>query len=392
MPQQLKIASGQGPVAFGGMLDTKEEEEEGALQTTAHSPLTDERHWGVHGEEESEQEEEHDEEDKSLHGSWRPGGLDEALEKAAGPSVVRNNNDVADWRDEAFHGSSPSKSISTTPWQTMGGPSPVTHTAVAESVAISTVEHKPADLPVPFSGDAWAAAMAAGVEEKSVRATETVAEIPAADAVAPTAAKEVEQANSWFSSSSTPWETEGRMASQLAATWDAPPAEAPAVEEVVPHEEPIEEAAAPYQEPAEEFHAPEMASAEEQARLNETQEVPVYKEAEPIWDAPAPVEEAPVVETPALPAPAEVPVYQAAEPIWNAPVPVQEAPVVETPALPARVEAPVATPEAKQADMDALVARVVAKMGPEMLQKVTQEILKPVIEALLKDELNPHKP
>ena len=37
--------------------------------------------------------------------------------------------------------------------------------------------------------------------------------------------------------------------------------------------------------------------------------------------------------------------------------------------------------------MDALVARVVAKMSPDVMQRVTQEILKPVIEALIKDEL-----
>ena len=46
-----------------------------------------------------------------------------------------------------------------------------------------------------------------------------------------------------------------------------------------------------------------------------------------------------------------------------------------------------AAAEVQQLDMDALVARVVAKMNPDVLQRVTQEILKPVIEALIKDEL-----
>ena len=364
LPQQLKIAAGQQPVAFGSLLDTPEEEEEAALQTAGSAQLADERNWGTHGEEE---EEEHDEEDKSLHARWRPGGLDAALEKAALPSVAPSN-DVPDWRDEAFHGTSPAKSIPTPPWQTSGASSPVTQTAVAESVAVSTLEAKPADAPVPFSGDAWAAAMAAGVEEKLARATETVAEAPAVDAAAPATVKETEPTSSWFSSSSTPWETEARKASQLAATWDAPPAEASVAEAVASHEEPIEEAAAPvahaepepvaeasHYAPAEEFHEPDAAPAAtaaiSQARLNDTQEVPVYK---------------------------------AEEPSWNAPTPVVEAPVEETPA-------PVAVPEAKQPDMDALVARVLEKMSPDMLQKVTREILKPVIEALVKDELNSHK-
>ncbi len=38
-------------------------------------------------------------------------------------------------------------------------------------------------------------------------------------------------------------------------------------------------------------------------------------------------------------------------------------------------------------DMDALVARVLAKISPEVLQAVTREILKPVISAILEDEL-----
>jgi hypothetical protein len=34
------------------------------------------------------------------------------------------------------------------------------------------------------------------------------------------------------------------------------------------------------------------------------------------------------------------------------------------------------------------VAKVLAKMNPDVLQAVTREILKPVVEALVKDELN----
>ena len=42
-------------------------------------------------------------------------------------------------------------------------------------------------------------------------------------------------------------------------------------------------------------------------------------------------------------------------------------------------------------DMDELVARVLAKMNPDVLQKVTREILKPVIEAIIRDELDSKK-
>jgi hypothetical protein len=48
-------------------------------------------------------------------------------------------------------------------------------------------------------------------------------------------------------------------------------------------------------------------------------------------------------------------------------------------------------PEPKQLDIEALVARVLEKMSPDVMQKVTHEILRPVIEALVKEELNSHK-
>jgi len=40
-----------------------------------------------------------------------------------------------------------------------------------------------------------------------------------------------------------------------------------------------------------------------------------------------------------------------------------------------------------EVDMDALVAKVFARMSPDVLQAVTREILKPVIAAILEDEL-----
>jgi CheY-like chemotaxis protein len=374
IPRQLKIAAGQEPVAFGSLLDTKEDE--ASLQITAHSPLADERKWGGHGEEE---EEEHEDEDSSDHARWRPGGLDEALEKVAIPSIVPSavpSNDTPDWRDAAFHGSSPAKSIPPPPWQTGGAKAPATEAASVEGVAVSTLEAKPAESPVPYSGDAWAAAMAVGVEEKLKReheakpVPEEAVEAHAENAAVPAAVKEAAPASSWFSASSTPWETEARKASQLASTWDAPAAETPVAEAAASHQEPVQEPAPPVPEaepepvvelpnvpPVEEIHTPEAAPAAGQAHAarvvqeaspDETQEVPVYKAPEPRWAAPAPVEEAPI--------PAAAP-----------------------------------APEPKQSDIEALVARVLEKMSPDVLQKVTHEILKPVIEALVKDELNSHK-
>jgi hypothetical protein len=41
--------------------------------------------------------------------------------------------------------------------------------------------------------------------------------------------------------------------------------------------------------------------------------------------------------------------------------------------------------------MEDLVAKVLSKMSPEMLQAVTREILKPVVEAMVREELNAKK-
>jgi len=48
------------------------------------------------------------------------------------------------------------------------------------------------------------------------------------------------------------------------------------------------------------------------------------------------------------------------------------------------------TAAAPEFDMDALAAKVLARLNPEMLQAITREVLKPVIAAILADELN-HK-
>jgi hypothetical protein len=43
-------------------------------------------------------------------------------------------------------------------------------------------------------------------------------------------------------------------------------------------------------------------------------------------------------------------------------------------------------------NMDDLVAKVLANLNQEVLQAVTREILKPVVEAMVKEELKSKKP
>ena len=54
-------------------------------------------------------------------------------------------------------------------------------------------------------------------------------------------------------------------------------------------------------------------------------------------------------------------------------------------------ESVAAEEEEAKPDMDALVARVIDKMNPEVLKKMTHEFLRPVIAAIIQEELNSKK-
>jgi CheY-like chemotaxis protein len=448
---RLKIAAGSEPVAFGSLLETPEVGEADAadLSVTA-KPMIDLRQsskW----DEESDEVEEEKEEEESTKGGWRPGGLEEEVERAAKPS-----NGVSDWREQAFHGNSPAKSFSSNHWAPSVEPPAYNEAAEAPAVAVATAESKPAESPLPFTSDAWAAAMAAGVEEKLGEAKDAapiVAETEAAPAVHQESDEEVRasaqeplagetgaaterapvdrhaEPPNWATVPETAWELEAKKASLLAATWDAPPASAASPEEknspddtqeipAYSAEAHVEQAEPAAEAPAEISHysAEPIVSgevAEEAAQTETAGEQPEIRAEEP---ASAPVVEAPVAE----------PEPKSWENAWEAPVAAQvptelpatvEEPVVEPvavnetvvenvmdeksyapePVIPAPVEE-IAAPEPvvaasapAQPDMDELVNRVLGKMNPDVLQRMTREILKPMIEAIVRAELEREK-
>jgi len=276
-----------------------------------------------------------------------------------------------------------------------------------------TIESKPDEAPAqaPFAGDAWAAALANTVAHKVADAAEPAdvhepaAELarprPAVAAAEPVVAPSAPTAEpGWVDTSGSPWELEAKKASLLAATWDAPaprPAEPASVAEAEKFlaEQPAcaqisevvrqsagsaaEVAEAPAGQPEQVFAAetaePTQMRSEEPAATEVAAESAYASGAQLDINA---TQEVPVLEPEAShysgTLSAEPPADTAIE--NDAPAP------VETPAIPPATQPP---------DMDALVARVLAKMNPEVLHKVTQEILKPVIEAIIKDELSQKK-
>jgi CheY-like chemotaxis protein len=360
----VSIGSGQSPVAFGSLLGTTEIEDEAAFLPKAKPELSADRNWGA---EEEIEEEEEAEEEETPRSSWRPSAL-ESVEDIDSTSPSRG---VPDWREAAFRGNSPANKTQSPEWNPPPS-SEVVEAVEATSVGVSTLEHKIEEPSVPFSGDAWAAAMSAGVEEKLAQSqTETEAAATSgpieeidratvekliresrdhASSVAEEQASHPqtwtgetfanesskEPANSWFSNQTTPWELDAQKAAAFSSNWDALQIPEPLISE--------SSALPVFASSDVTVRSPAVAdkSFETPGRqVDETQEVPVYREPE---SAPSVV----------------------AEP--------ESAPVA-----------------AKEPDMDELVARVLAKMNPDVLQRVTRELLKPVIESIVRDELSGKK-
>jgi CheY-like chemotaxis protein len=182
-----------------------------------------------------------------------------------------------------------------------------------------------------------AASPAPEVPEPVPVQTDDQATLPVVNASETAAATEPEKppsANSWFSVAPSPWEAEAQKASHLASTWDAvavaPPKEA---------------------------EAPEA-----------TESVPAYA-SEPV-----------LAEEAAIPA-------ATVEAIREEAAHVAESVTQETSAAGGTAKS-----SAPETDMEAMVAKVLSKLNPDVLQALTREILKPVIESIVKDELNAQKP
>jgi hypothetical protein len=156
----------------------------------------------------------------------------------------------------------------------------------------------------------------------------------AAEKLAEEPAKEPE--NSWFSNHTTPWEIDAQKATALASTWDVPPVAEPVVAESAATEFVSSDVAIPSSAEVTETYESSV------RHVDETQEVPVEHE-------------------------------------------------MESGSPSAAIAEPRIAPAAEEPNVDELVARVLAKMSPDVLQKVTRELLKPMIETIVRDEISGKK-
>jgi len=373
-PERVKINAGSQPLALGNLLESPvtQPEEDLGYATTARPHL--ERDWKSGGKEDEVVEEE----EETESASWRRDGGDEAMEEepAGGP--------VKDWRETAF-ADAPARKMRNESWAPQKEISRFEEAAETEQSVGAMVTDAPiAETSVPppavapYTEEAWvtalrpkiaveAATMEAPVAESAVPAqiaAEVQAEVhreirviaPAPEAAVPEPEKlAAPAAGSWFSSVASPWDEEVQKASRLASTWDTPATSYPAAS-TIPETVVYAGGHKLLQE--------EVAKGDPAATVDAL--TPILSE-----DIKTKAERA------ALPAATVEAIREEAQHVAEAAV--HEAPSMDTSA------------KAPEPSMEDLVAKVLAKMSPDMLQAVTRDILKNVVESMVRDELNAKK-
>jgi CheY-like chemotaxis protein len=349
-PEPVKIDTGSQPVAFGSLLDTtaQESEDDAAFLPPANSALAMERDWRAPDTEEDEEEEEEEE----ATPSWR---REEAETLADAETKVPKKGRRSVGFEPTLTGSMPVDA-----WEPAEEKPQLQEVSArkeeAPAIAAAIQEVKTEIPAAPFATDAWAAVIATGGEKKSsedtVTALEEVVQTPSQEHAIPepvaASAPEVTQSEpekkpsstAWFSSAPSPWDSEIQKANRLASAWDSG-------------------VAAPV-------------SAESTNGTGKAVELPAASEA-----VQAAIEEA------ALPAAAVEAIREEAAQVAEA--------AVHAATQPASLATTVSAPEETGPSMEDLVAKVLAKMSPDVLQAVTREILKPVIEAMVKEEMKSKK-
>jgi CheY-like chemotaxis protein len=384
-PAPLTIATGAQPLAFGSLLETATPDDDAVFAISSTTHTAPDRNWGNSASAEEEQEPA----ETSQTGSWR---ISSAIEETAGETPAGQT----DWREAAFSGVG-SEKAHTAGW----APSIEKNSlAISEEEAAELARKRDAlptisSSPVP---EDWGKAIAALLPSKPEALTEELVEQnvvaplleepfvaappppPAyaamnagpevAEIAQSTQPETVPNGDSWMAGTVGSWELEIQRASQLATTWESAKAEPVVASEETPATETSLEPGmmSAVHEATSEAPAAETVPAE--APLAEGSAVPASI-----------VEELPAIESLLSPETKEILHPETAHAVAE-PLPESH----EGNASAARmVDEPVAA-KAAAPNMDEIVAKVLAKMNPDVLQAVTREILKPLVEAMIKEE------
>jgi CheY-like chemotaxis protein len=369
-PEPVRIDSGSQPVAFGSLLETPAtgNEDDQVFVSPADPEFTADRDWHAADDEEETETEEDEEKTET---PWRREDADAESYAETKSGKGASSKSAKDWRAGSFEQIARIRSQGPG-WEPeeekpeLVEAAPAASSRAAEPAASAPIApQETAPIPAtPFGQDSWAPKASPVLQEQSSVETLTAVEVvshaaseaaPAAETsvsevaeAVPAESEKKEAKSSWFSPSTNPWDAELKKANQLASTWDAPTStSAPA-------------ASSNGTEKATETLSEETKSVIEEAALPPAAVEAIREEAALVTeDATQAAEEIPAAKD-----------FYAHEPV---------------------IEAETAKPAAAP-NMDDLVARVLANMNPEVLQAVTREILRPVVEAMVKEELKSKKP
>ena len=359
-PAEVKIDSEQQPVAFGSLLGTDEEAD--AENAVTAQPAID-RDWRT------EEVDEEEEEETDSKASWRRDGGDED----AGNDIPAREGG---WRETISQEQPVHAHVKHhEAWTPTREKQDLTAAAEAEETVASSPISDFRNIPAaPFSGEAWAAAIEAGSSNKTAVAE---AEHPAVlearvsdlDTLVGRAEPAAEAASAVEEQSFVTEVPVQEPVAEVAEEHNAAPA--------VAESEPVQAASHEQQAKTQ----PSVSEAPKSTATSWFSTAPNPWDAEAqkanklalAWDAPAPAAPS-APESALLTAPDEIEVVSGA--VASAVIPA----AVET----AREEAH----GSADVDMNAVVEKVMARMSPEKLHELTRDLLKPVIEGIVRDELN----
>jgi len=364
-PEPIRIDSGSQTVAFGNLLETPADEKDEQIDflPPANPELLPQRDWREPDAAETDEEEE----EEKPGAPWR-------REEAESYSDAGSTGATGGWRSGSFEQIQARKSQES--WEPEEE-KPEVEAVPATSNSVLNAPPSPASMPEatpiavtnatkPLATQAWPAESLPASQEKippkTSTAVEEVSNAPELERPLPDSAvgsaPEVQHVEphtktskeSWFSVPSNPWDAEIQKASRLASAWDAaaPVAATPGANngsQVAP--EAVSETIPPAIKEAPLPAATVEAIREEAAQVAEDAAQSTEQQS---YDG--------------------TNFYAHEE-------------VIDTPTL-AETAAPAPS-------MDDLVAKVLARMSPDVLQAVTREILKPVVEAMVKEEMKSKK-
>ncbi len=406
-PAPLTIATGAQPLAFGSLLETATPDDDAVFAVASGTHTAPDRNWGTA----PNAEEEEETEEASKTGSWR---ISSAIEETVGETPAGQT----DWREAAFSGigsTASSEAAQTSGWApsveknslaiteeeaaelarkrdalpaTGSSPVPEDWRKAIEEVLPSispSVKEEPVQKTIaapfdePFFAPVVPPPVPPAISEVAVADVE-LPEIAAAEVAATEAAPSVQpetsrNVNSWMAGAVSPWEAELERASQLASTWDTGK---------ITTDLPVEENST-----TEAFLDSAVTSSTYESPVESAVE-PTVVEAEPSQESllSAATEEIPAIESLLTTETKEFLQEETAHVVAaEMPLEFEQTSEQQVSAYVSEATSEPAAGVSPAPNMDEIVAKVLAKMNPEVLQAVTREILKPLVEAMIKDEL-----